>query len=119
MDSYEAYSAMIKKVSRQPMRPVAGFSLFFFLLAISFYSKRVLGVEYAGLVFILLLLVFPYYVVQLTMKWRMEQHLLHVQRLDTKPSYVPSNPNRWASIYIAVFFITGYLFFAIDKLLKT
>ncbi|MEO8023534.1 hypothetical protein [Polaromonas sp.] len=111
------YERLIEKTSRGPLPPKVGHPLFAALLAIALLAKSVLGAEYAGLALLLLLFLYPYYLVQLLMRARMQKHLAFAQKVGVWPSYVPSNMRSWAAVYIGGFFATGVVVLGADKLL--
>ena len=117
MKSQDIYFEQIDIITRRPIRPRIGIPLFFFLFAIALFAKRFFDAEYVGLVLLLLLFVFPYYVLQLLMKWRMERHFEQTRKLGIPPTYVPTN-RVWVSVYIFGFFIVAQLFMGIEKLLQ-
>ena len=117
-NSGDQYEQVIERVTRRPMTPVVGHPIFVGLLAVSWFVTRVLGFEYAGLVLLLLVILYPYYCVQLLMQWRMRRHQVWAQRVGVNPTYVPSSPRAWAAIYVWFFFaVTGGLV-GFEKLLR-
>lgn len=111
------YELLIEKTSRGPLPPKVGHPLFAALLAVALLAKSVLGAEYAGLALLLLLFVYPYYLVQLLMRSRMKKHLAFAREVGVWPSYVPSNMRGWAAVYVGGFFATAAVVVGADKLL--
>lgn len=99
VNKYERYEELIQRISRRPLRPVVGHSLFSGLMAFALIAKNVLNLEWMGLPLLLLLFLYPYYWVQLAMQWRMRKHLTQARRSHNDPEYVPSSPRGWAAVY--------------------
>lgn len=111
------YERLIEKTSRRPLPPNVGHPLFAALLATALVAKTVLGAEYADFALLLLLFVYPYYLVQLLVRSRMRRHLAIARKVGTWPSYVPSNMRGWAAVYGGGFFATAAIVIGVDKLL--
>jgi hypothetical protein len=111
------YERLIEKTSRGPLPQRVGHPLFAALLAIALLAKNVLGAEYAGLALLLLLFVYPYYLVQLLMRSRMQKHLAFARKAGVRPSYVSSDMRGWAAVYIGGFFVTSAVVIGAEKLL--
>ena len=115
MNKPTQYERLIENISRRPLAPKLGHPLFAALFALALTAKSVLGAEYAGLPLLLLLLVYPYYLVQLLMRLRMQKHLALANNTRVRPSYVPYSIRGWAAVYIAGFFATAALVIGADK----
>ena len=111
------YERLIERISRGPLPPRMGHPIFAALLAVALFAKTVLGAEYAGLALLLLLFVYPYYLVQLLMRLRMQKHLAFARRVGSSPSYVPSSMRGWAAVYIGCFLAISAVVIGTDKLL--
>jgi hypothetical protein len=113
---HEDYIHLTATVSRHPMRPIVGHSVFIGLIALFLFAKNFMKFEYAGIPLLLLLLLYPYYCVQLVMQWRMRQHQIDARRSGVNPSYAPSSPRGWATVYIGAFFTIAGVLIALDNL---
>lgn len=113
---HDEYETLIAVTARHPVRPEIGLPLFCGLFAITLLAKNVLGMSSAGAVLVLLLFVFPCYVVQLLVRWRMRDHQKAAMRSGVKPNYVPSNPRGWAAVYIGTFMAAACIVVALDKM---
>lgn len=112
----DEYAELIGKVSRHPLSPRVGLPIFSALFLTALLAKNIFEMQYAGLLLILLLLVFPYYLVQLLMQWSMRRHRQLLLGSGRRPSYVPSNARSWAAVYIGAFFLSTYVVIVLDKL---
>jgi hypothetical protein len=115
----EQYERLIEKISRRPMSPAVGHPLFAVLFGAAMLAKDVLGAEYAGLALLLLLFLYPYYLVQLLMSSRMRRHQAYMHTFGVKPSYVPENIRLWAAVYIGCFFASAVVIIGAEKLLAS
>lgn len=113
---HDEYEALIERVSRRPLQPAVGLPLFGALFAMTLLAKKFLGPSFAGLTLIALLLLFPCYVVQLLMLWRMREHQKLALRNGTQPSYVPWNARGWAAVYFWTFLAAAYAVLALDRI---
>lgn len=100
------------------MKPAFGHPVFAGLIAVTWFARSLLGFEYAGLVLLLLCLVYPYYCVQLLMLWRMRRHQVWATRMGVNPTYIPSWPRGWAAAYIGFFFAIAGGVMGLESLLE-
>ena len=118
MYEHEEYERLIERISRRPVEPVIGHTAFVALLAIALFARTVLSVEYVGLAVLLLLFLYPYYLVQLLMRSRMRRHQARLRAYGAKPIYVPSSPRGWAAVYIGFFLAVSVVVIAVEKVLS-
>ena len=114
----EEYTALIQEISRQPVDPAIGLPVFGALFGFSILAMGLFDWALAVLVLFPLLFLFPYYVVQLMMQWRMRNHLKSTLAQRVRPTYIPSDSRGWASVYIGVWFATTGVSLALLQLMK-
>ena len=117
MDAESQYEQVIERITRRPLTPVVGHSVFIGLITAAWISRNVFGYEDAGPVLLLLFLVYPYYCVQLSMQWRMRRHQAWAMRLGVNPTYVPSWARGWAGVYVGFFFAIVGVAMGLESLL--
>lgn len=112
----DEYETLIGDISRHPVKAAVELPIFGVLFGLAILAKNVFGQSFAGVALIALLLISPYYVVQLVMEWRMREHQRSALGQGVKPSYVPSDARGWAALYIGVFFATSAVIVGLDRL---
>ena len=115
MNSDDESSHFIESTARSALRPTVGLPLFAALFVCALAAKNALGADEAGLVLVLLLFVFPYYLMQLLMRWRLRQH---AKRHGPNVRYVPSASRVWASVYLGCWFLTAWAVTLMDRLTR-
>jgi hypothetical protein len=113
---HEDYIQLTAKVSRHPLSPIVGHGVFIGLIALGMFAKSVMKFEYAGIPLLILLMLYPYYCVQLLMQWRMRKHQIEARIRGMNPTYIPSSPRGWAAVYIGAFFAIAGVVLALEKL---
>jgi hypothetical protein len=110
------YELLIKKTSRSPLNPKYGHPLYWGLLVGSVVARTCFGMENAGLVALAVLFIYPYYLVQLLMRSKMQEHQMQAKARGVLPTYVPSDARGWAAVYIGGFLSFGSVMMGLDWL---
>lgn len=118
-NEHDQYDQLIEKVTRRPMRQTIGHPIFVALIAFTLFAKHYLHHEYAGIPLLILLFLYPYYLVQLLMQRRMRTHGAFARRAGVTPRYIPSSPRWWSATYIGFFFAIAAIVVGVEMLLAT
>ena len=115
MDSDEDRAEWAESTARAAIRPAIGLPLFAALFAAAFVAKRTFDADWGCLLLVALLFVFPYYLMQLSIR-------LHLRQLRRRHGphfrYVPGNLRIGAGLYVGFWILTTWICMSIDRLTK-
>jgi hypothetical protein len=116
--TYEEYEKLILEISRDPVRPELGISIFFTGLTLSFLAMTFFDSNFARLFLFLFLFTFPYYAFQLVIKQIMLNHLSEARRIGYQPFYPITGIRFGAVVYIGFWFVAAGWLILLDASIK-